>query len=207
MLRAATPPRVTDPASSHRASSADPHRASSAQSAQSHGASSARSHRPALRAALVVVAVAGGVTGVACQSAPGSSAQGAPSGASAPAREKDAPPAGPGSGAPRTVAACDASWDAAHRGFASAAAGAPRACKAKEDCVLVPAGCAGCGGVAIAKEGAPRYEADTRPHVQACDDFFRSDCARLSPKPIPSCPAFEARCIAGKCEMRDVREK
>lgn len=163
---------------------------------------SARPRRAATCGVVVaLLALAGGLFAAACQPAP-SPAPAAQTPASESARAVDA-----SKSARPTPATCDATWNAANEGFAAAASHAPRECKTKDDCVLVRAGCVGCGGVAIAKAGAARYESDVRRHAEACDDFFRGECAKLSPKPVPSCPAFEARCLAGKCEMRDVREK
>lgn len=96
---------------------------------------------------------------------------------------------------------CQELYRDAQNGFMAAVASADHACAKDEDCVLAggPGCIATCGAPAIAATGKAAYDAALRPAAEKCRAWTDGDCARTTPQPIPTCPAYWPRCTNGSC--------
>lgn len=78
------------------------------------------------------------------------------------------------------------------------------ACKTDGECVLGAHGSchSSCGGAAINTKGEGDLRAASNAVTDACKPWQNAGCSAVVP--VATCPAFEAKCVGGKCAARSV---
>lgn len=100
-----------------------------------------------------------------------------------------------------SVAECESLWSSAE-GQLTKVVAQHAACVHDEDCELVqqPNGCLWACKAAISRSGHAAYKAgQTRLQGEECAEWHRGGCDQTTPKPVPSCPDFTARCQGERC--------
>lgn len=100
------------------------------------------------------------------------------------------------------VEQCEKILVGAEKTLSEARAAASTDCKTKEDCTLVYTGaCVGsCPAHPIAKSSEASYES-TRARLRdtSCKAWNEGGCPNTTPKPTPTCRAFQVACTNGRC--------
>jgi hypothetical protein len=99
---------------------------------------------------------------------------------------------------------CNALFDGAQRDFADALP-RERPCKEVSDCQVVYTDMCNpsmCGEAAVPKTAVPAL-AETRRQIDQtkCRQYSDADCARITPRPVASCPHATLLCADGGCAL------
>jgi hypothetical protein len=99
---------------------------------------------------------------------------------------------------------CEELYAKAEKATTLAKSSADASCTKDHDCTQSQAGpsCfAGCGGSAVSVKGAASLNAGlTRIDDEVCRRWVSGGCRETTPKPVPSCAPYKAKCIKGRCD-------
>ena len=105
----------------------------------------------------------------------------------------------PSAAAP-TRADCNKWLTEGDQGYATALASVSKACSSDTDCETVDASChPSCGSGAIAKRDHDKFADAVREGKRVCNLFWDRGCMAVVPIAVPSCPAYDPRCVGGVC--------
>jgi len=86
------------------------------------------------------------------------------------------------------------------QGYATALASVSKTCSSDTDCETADSSCRpSCGSGAVAKREHDRFVVAVREGKRLCDQFWERGCMAVVPIAVPSCPAYDPRCVGGTC--------